>query len=157
MRPRSRLPAGVQIDMTPMIDIVFQLLAFFLMTLQITELEGDLSIQMPPEGVAEGEVTPAALPLHVALLADEQGGLAAVKLNGRRLEDIDALHREVERLVGRDPALAAETEARLACDNDLAYEHTIAAVTAVTGTLLPSGDIQPLASKVRFVPPSGVR
>ena len=87
----------------------------------------------------------------VDLFADEQGRLQAIELNGRAVRSIEALHQEVEQLVGNDPALAAATEAHLACDEALAYEHTIAAVTAVTGTLLPSGEIQPLAGKVRFV------
>jgi biopolymer transport protein ExbD len=138
MRLRSHLPAGVKLDMTPMIDIVFQLLIFFVMTLRIATQEGDLAMQLPIEGTRTGAA--AALPLRVALFADEQGRLQAIELNGRAVK-----------LVGNDPALAAATEAHLACDEALAYEHTIAAVTAVTGTLLPSGEIHPLAGKVRFV------
>ena len=39
--------AKVPIDMTPMIDIVFQLLTFFVMTLKIATSEGDFNIKMP--------------------------------------------------------------------------------------------------------------
>jgi biopolymer transport protein ExbD len=38
MRIRSRLASRVPLDMTPMIDIVFQLLVFFTLTLRIASL-----------------------------------------------------------------------------------------------------------------------
>ena len=47
MRLRARSTAAVAIDMTPMIDIVFQLLVFFILTLQITAVEGDFNVRMP--------------------------------------------------------------------------------------------------------------
>jgi biopolymer transport protein ExbD len=37
----------VEIPMTPMIDIVFQLLVFFIMTFKIVSQEGDFNIKMP--------------------------------------------------------------------------------------------------------------
>lgn len=44
---KARLPDKVLIDMTPLIDIVFQLLTFFVMTLKVASLEGDFNIKMP--------------------------------------------------------------------------------------------------------------
>jgi len=150
MRIRSRLPSGVQLDMTPMIDIVFQLLVFFAMTLRVAEVEGDLAM-LPPAGESSaGPGRDAALPLRISLRADEHGALRAVELNGRPLASISALNAEVERLIGDDAAIAAATEAYLACDESLAYEHAVAAITAVTGTRLANGEIKPLAGEVRF-------
>ena len=37
----------VKLEMTPMIDIVFQLLVFFIMTFKIVSQEGDFNIKMP--------------------------------------------------------------------------------------------------------------
>ena len=37
----------IQLQMTPMIDIVFQLLVFFIMTFKIILHEGDFNILMP--------------------------------------------------------------------------------------------------------------
>jgi biopolymer transport protein ExbD len=150
MRIRSRLQAGVKLDMTPMIDIVFQLLVFFAMTLKVASLEGDLAM-LPPAREGQSQSPPLVPPIVVALRADEQGGLRAVELNGRAVASIAALQGEVERAIGGDPALAAVAEARLACDEHLAYEHTIAAVTALTGKRLASGEIQPLIGKVRLI------
>ena len=151
MRIRSRPLASVKIDMTPMIDIVFQLLVFFALTLKVASLEGDLAMQPPAESGSRGSSPSLVPPLVVALRADEQGGLRSVELNGRPLASIAELHQEVATILGADPALAAQAEARLDCDEHLAYEHTIAAVTALTGTRPPSGEIEPLVGKVRFV------
>jgi Biopolymer transport protein len=46
---RQRLADKIDINMTPMIDIVFQLLAFFIMTLKIVQPEGDFDVRMPLE------------------------------------------------------------------------------------------------------------
>jgi hypothetical protein len=120
------------------------------MTLQVAALEGDLALLPSIETKSRGPVRDSTLPLRIALYADARGGLRGVELNGRSLAGVEALHAEVERLIGHDEAIAAATEAHLACDDLLAYEHTIAAVTAVTGTRLASGEIKPLAGKVRF-------
>ena len=45
-----------QLNMTSMIDIVFLLLVFFVMTFKIVELEGDFSIRMPLAGTGAGSV-----------------------------------------------------------------------------------------------------
>ena len=37
----------IELQMTPMIDIVFQLLVFFIMTFKIVAQEGDFNIKMP--------------------------------------------------------------------------------------------------------------
>jgi biopolymer transport protein ExbD len=151
MRIRSHPQGGVKIDMTPMIDIVFQLLVFFALTLKVASLEGDLAMQPSADHGHSSAAPETVPPLAVTLLADEQGGLHSVELNGRPLAGLAQLHDEVAAILGPDPALAAQTEARLDCDQHLAYEHTIAAVTALSGTRLSSGEIQPLVGKVRFV------
>jgi len=50
---------GVKLDMTSMIDIVFQLLVFFVMTFKITSLEGDFNINMPATGAPTDPIEPA--------------------------------------------------------------------------------------------------
>jgi biopolymer transport protein ExbD len=149
MRIRSRPLASVKIDMTPMIDIVFQLLVFFALTLKVSLLEGDLAM-LPPAKTGPGGPAPMVPPLMVVLHADDQGGLASLELNGRPLAGTDQLHAEVVALLGGDTDLSAAAEARLACDEHLAYQHTVAALTALTGQRLDNGEIQPLVTKVRF-------
>lgn len=57
---RSQLGAAeLDIDMTPMIDIVFQLLIFFVLTAKFIEFEGDLRSFLPKD---RGELSPQPPP-----------------------------------------------------------------------------------------------
>ena len=148
-----KLPAfasvGVSIDMTPMIDIVFQLLAFFIFALRIVALEGDLSIQMPRHPVPGAPSITASLPLKIRLTAAADGSLARIQLNGQDMADMRELRAQVVKLIG-DAGRAAELEADLVCDEGLAYQHALAAVTAIGGRRDAAGRIEPLLRKVRF-------
>ncbi|MFT5528125.1 MAG: biopolymer transport protein ExbD, partial [Pirellulaceae bacterium] len=42
----------IELQMTPMIDIVFQLLVFFIMTFKIVAMEGDFNIKMPMAAIS---------------------------------------------------------------------------------------------------------
>src|ERR1700752_4196269 len=78
------LPDKIPIDMTPMIDIVFQLLSFFCMTLRVASAEGDFNIKMP--SVASRPGTPDSNqvpPLKVRMRADASGNLVELMLNER--------------------------------------------------------------------------
>jgi len=48
--------------MTPMIDVTFQLLLFFLLTCEFRESEGNLPSSLPPGTVPVGPVAPPPLP-----------------------------------------------------------------------------------------------
>ena len=152
---KRRATRGVQIDMTPMIDVVFQLLAFFLMTFRVAAAEGDFNVRMPRNpGDAYGAES-TDLPLRVRLVAASGGELAGIELNGRPVESIAVLHARVFDLVGseRGPGnLAAQSEVELDCDAHLAYRHVIDAVTAVSGHVAEDGRIVKLLDKIRFAP-----
>lgn len=63
----------IKLEMTPMIDIVFQLLVFFIMTYKVTAMEGDYNIRMPSPGV-EDTMEPETLEdfLQVRLVANAE-------------------------------------------------------------------------------------
>jgi biopolymer transport protein ExbD len=155
MKLRNRRPAAdkVPLDMTPMIDIVFQLQAFFIMTFSITANEGDFSIRMPLGAVDSGLPDDIPSCLKVELKAASDGSLAAVTLGERRLADVRALRSEIRGLVMSENARTAEYEVEFACDYGLNYEHVIDAVTAITGYRDPQGSIVKLVDKVKFAPP----
>jgi len=144
---------GVHIDMTPMIDIVFQLLAFFIFTLRILKPEGDLMIEMPQPEASGAPSIRAAIPLRIELTAAADGSLQEIRLNGAAVADMAALRARVEKFVGDDPLLAAEARADLICDEGLAYHHTMDAITAVSGRRGSAGDLEPLVRKVRLARP----
>jgi biopolymer transport protein ExbD len=126
---RSRLASKIDINMTPMIDVVFQLLTFFMLTLKTVIVEGDFNIKMPP-GAAAGAAEDIPLPpLQVRLRATPEGQLAGVRLGEQSvvgpelLEQLAGAEAAVEAAVRAgqtDPAgLAAARQAREAAINAL--------------------------------------
>ena len=153
---RRGLPDKIPIDMTPMIDIVFQLLAFFCMTLKVASAEGDFSIQMPLAAPNAGRPDPHQVPpMKVRLRADASGNLVELQLNDRTFSGPDRwqqLHNHIAGLVG-DERLAAAAEVELDCDYGLKYEHVMEAITAVSGSVGEGGRIIKLVQKIKFSPP----
>ena len=154
---KSAGPGGkIAIDMTPMIDIVFQLLIFFVMTLKLAPPEGDLAMQMPSNTPGPARPRLDDLPsMTLTLHADEQGNCSQVLLNERSFAGkhrwVD-LHDYVAALVG--DVHRASAEVQIVADFDLRHEHTVQAITALSGSLDPQGDVVPLIEKIRFAPPS---
>ncbi len=151
---------GVQLQMTPMIDIVFQLLVFFIMTFKIIAPEGDFSIKMP-QAAAQGVPQPdAPPPIKVRLRADERGELRSVQFGdvslGTGAGAFQALNAKIRGMVGDEPGpgVLESTEVELDCDYNLKYEYLIEAMTAVSGRI--EGDrIIKLIEKIKLTPPHG--
>ena len=79
----SKLVSKIDINMTPMIDVVFQLLTFFMLTLKTVVVEGDFNIRMPlgaSAGAAEENPIP---PLIFKMTATPEGRLASVQMGGK--------------------------------------------------------------------------
>jgi biopolymer transport protein ExbD len=57
--------SGYAMNLTPMIDIMFLLIIFFLATTSIIQLEQDLSIDLPKQGQRLKTKTPPAAPIVV--------------------------------------------------------------------------------------------
>ena len=147
-------PEKIQLQMTPMIDIVFQLLIFFIMTFKIVALEGDFNIRMPSSAPAESSMTDDSIPMKLRLTAAEDGQLTGIRLNERGFESFDQLHEYVLSLVGTDVGPeGGGHEIELDCDYGLNYEHVIAAITAVTGRVSEDGQVVKLIEKIKFSPP----
>jgi len=153
---KAGLPDKIPIDMTPMIDIVFQLLTFFCMTLRVSSAEGDFNIKMPLAAPRAGLPDPNQLPpMKVRMRADASGNLIELSLNDRLFSGQDRwkqLHNHIASLVG-EGSLAASAEVELDCDFRLKYEYVIEAITAVSGTVGPDGQIIKLVEKIKFAPP----
>ena len=146
----------VAIDMTPMIDIVFQLLTFFCMTLKISSAEGDFNVKMPLANPKQGLPDPnQPVPMKVRMRADANGNLVDLTMGDRSFSGPDRfkqLHRQVASLVG-EGSMAASAEVELDCDFNLKYEYVIEAITAVSGSVGPDGQTIKLVEKIKFAPP----
>lgn len=145
-----------KLDMTSMIDIVFLLLIFFVMTFKIVEQEGDFSVKMPLAGVAGGPTDDTKLPLKLRMKADQNGRLTSIAMNEIQLgTDFEALRSKVVELVGNaQPTGAADEgpEVEIDTDYNLRYEYVIKAITSVSG--YKSGDdVVKLIEKIKFAKP----
>jgi biopolymer transport protein ExbD len=142
VRRRSDIPR-VELKMTPMTDVVFQLLAFFMLTFTVLAREGDFVIQsprMPPAtGIPRDDVD---LPERVVLEADHAGKLTGILFRGGRyrgvVEFAASLTREIRspEVEGKRPT----TEFEIICPERLKYEHVVGVLDV----------IGPLASGLRL-------
>ena len=149
----TELPDKVETQMTPMIDIVFLLLIFFLFSFKIVAQEGDFNIRMPVAGPASTTLD-TQLPIKVRLTSDAEGNLTGIQMGDRKLPDFAALHDQIISIVGNDagPGAAENTEAEINFDYNLKYRYIIAAVTALSGYISPDGHIVTLIQKIKFSP-----
>ena len=146
----------IELQMTPMIDIVFQLLVFFIMTFKIVSQEGDFNIKMPSASAQAGPVdVDQMLPMLLRITADEQGNMTSMKLDERNFGSFVELHEEIMRRYMTDSgpsAAAASAEVQLDCDFQLRYEYVIAAITALSGHRDGDNVIR-LVEKINFAAP----
>ncbi|MCS7239542.1 MAG: biopolymer transporter ExbD [Thermoguttaceae bacterium] len=153
----AREEGGVELQMTPMIDIVFQLLVFFVMTFKIAAPEGDFNIRMPIVAPSEGIPEPDALPpITIRLTALSDGRLAGIQFGNRQLKNFLELRERMIEMLGPDPgpSVIESTEVELDCDYHLRYEYVIEAITAVSGYVdEKTGQIVKLVEKIKFAPP----
>jgi biopolymer transport protein ExbD len=143
-----------ELNMTSMIDIVFLLLVFFVMTFKIVEMEGDFSIRMPLAGDGAA-ADPTDLPLKLRLRADPQGRLSSMSLNEINLgTNFDQLRSNVVSLIGTGAPIEGDEGPELEIDTDynLRYAYVIQSITAVSG--YKDGDqVVKLIEKIKFAKP----
>lgn len=167
MRFRGTGGAGekIELQMTPMIDVVFQLLIFFMLTFKLAVPEGDFYVNMPLVSAAAGQPEEFQQEIEVRLRADAQGMLAGVLLNDRPLpggtaeEMIDALRNEIRGIVALfGPGAPGEgPEVQIDADYHLRYQYTMSAITACSGQLVEIApgrfEVVKFVEKITFPPP----
>lgn len=163
MRLRKRTHAGrqpISLQMTSMIDIVFLLLVFFILTFRIVAAEGDLNLVMPRQSAAgPPPIDDLPITLTVKLGADGSGELSRLSIDGKVLEatdggtPFDTLHGYIRDLVEPGTETSGNFEVELQCDAKLKYTYLVEAITAVSGYRVRSGNddrIMPLVKAIRF-------
>ncbi len=150
--------AKVEQQMTPMIDVVFQLLTFFIMSFKVVQLEGDFNIKMPQGATRPGAITDNTVPpMKLRLTAKPNGDLNNMKFNDTDLgsNGWDKLRSRISDLVGTASgpgSIRQEAEVELDCDYNLKYDYVIKAIDSVSG-YRDGSDIIRLVEKVKFAPP----
>jgi biopolymer transport protein ExbD len=148
----------LEFNMTPMIDVCFQLIIFFMLSMRLFSAEGDFSIQMPSaapqEGLPDEMQTP---PVKVRLRADRKGKLAGIQIGQRAVANFKDLQRQVREISGLDrgpAATAGGAEIELDCDYNLKFEYVVKTLTAVSGFLAEDKQtVVRMVDKIRFAPP----
>lgn len=147
----------IELDMTSMIDIVFQLLVFFIMTFKIVLPEGDFNIRMPLPA-NEAPAAPSELPTwNLRMTSNEEGVLTKLQLDSRVFEGDDrfaTLHSHVRGMIDDSggPGTASEQEVEINADFDLKYDYVMRAITALSG-YIDNGQRHALIEKIRLTPP----
>lgn len=152
-----KMPEKVDIQMTPLIDIVFQLMAFFLMTFQVAPVEGDFNLKLPLMSRGHGDVAEPER-IVVRLRAGPNGELASVQIASgapiprgsapppfRVLRDFVARKSAEARAAGRD-----EPDFELDADETLNYEHILTAIESIRGQSTPAE--RGSTRRIRFAP-----
>lgn len=129
----SRNQEDVEIPVTPMLDMAFQLLTFFILTYRPMPTEGQFSMTMMPaapatdfraqataEPLKPDDSLPAALrTLPTVLRAGESGSLGRVTIGETQVRGMAELRRELETIL-KDPTLPFD-QALIKVDPALKY------------------------------------
>ena len=138
----------VSLEMTPMIDVVFQLLIFFMFTFKIVTVEGEFAITMP--AAEQGSAAPTsenitALPdIQVRLSASPTGELAGIQVGDNQMQSLDQLAQTLKEIVGDDPQLASDVEMQIVAPDHLKYGYVVGTINAAAKVRI---------QKIKFNPP----
>jgi biopolymer transport protein ExbD len=163
-RHRRKSSSAVKLNVTAMLDMAFQLLAFFIFTFRPMPVEGHLSLNMPPPvpltnvasettvGKEGGGIAPLHA-LHLFVTATETGDVAQVRLESAILSSgrltpgtLAGIDRRLQPLFARGNAIYDRIQIEV--DRDLRYEELLKLVDVCAQQKMPDG--KPLG-KVSFV------
>ena len=144
-----------ELQLTSMIDVIFLLLIFFVMTFKIAAQEGDFNVKMPIGG-GPGSADTTNLPIKLRLRANADGELVDIVVNDSLTfgNDWTKLRAYILNVTGGNapPTPEEGPEVEIDLDYNLRYEHVIGAVTAVTGQRL-GDEVKRLVERIKFAPP----
>lgn len=112
--PRRGLGNEVGFNMTPMIDVVFQLIIFFLVSSHLAKQEVQLQLPLPAADSGENLKEDDKPRLTVNVLAD-----GTLLLAGREVTRSELAGRLAERIAD----LGRDVEVRIRSDRSVAYRH----------------------------------
>lgn len=150
-------PEEIKLEMTSMIDIVFQLLIFFVFTFKVILPEGDFNIHMPSSAASQVS-EPSETPLiRVRIRSTPSGELAGLMLNDKSYTGEKLflqLHNDIRAMVADTGGPGtSDLEVEIEADYDLDYRYTIDVTSAITGWIDPNTKEQhKLVERVRFSP-----
>ena len=148
----------IDLQMSAMIDIVFQLLIFFMLTLKIIPQEGEFDINMPVAAPTQSDEIDLTVPFKVRLYADAAGNLRDITVGDVSMgNDVPAcfqrLNSNVHSWAAGGGTYNDDLEVELDADYALHYQYIIKAVSACTGYVDDQGRKKKFLEKIKFAPP----
>jgi biopolymer transport protein ExbD len=151
-RKRRTSQEEVELNLAAMLDMAFQLLAFFILTFNPAPLEGQIALRMPPpepvsrvQGEAIGSPDPNADllkgldTLELTVLSDGQGGIGKLQIaQGAVMTSLRDFELRLTELFS-DPNIVFE-QVLLQIGSGLKYEHMMSLMDVCTRIKLPSGE-----------------
>lgn len=148
----------LETNMSAMIDIVFQLLVFFMLTLKIVEPEGEFNVNMPSNAISGCFENNEMPDIQVQLRANSDGTLSGVFFGQRNLgagpAAFEQLNIEILNVIGRPgAAITKDLAVEIDADYELHFSNVINAVGACTGRIdQRSGKVVKYIDKIKFKP-----
>ncbi len=146
MTIRRKTEAGPEptLPVTPMLDMAFQLLAFFVMTYHPSDLEGQMDLSLPSEAITKAEkkedidpnVKPDPKPLELpanltVLVRTQQDGFNNGRISALTLQDesgpqpVDNLDKLKDELKKRRETVENKENIKIQADGKLKWESVI--------------------------------
>lgn len=147
----------IKLNMTAMIDIVFQLLVFFIMTFKVVAMEGDFNVKMPL-AADNAESLDEELPeqISIRLVAGQSGAINSIIVDDDVTYSDANMYIDLTKLVEEriaaegNPEQESETEVEFDIDRTLKYSYTVKAIEAVSGRVQPDGSVKKLIQRIKF-------
>jgi biopolymer transport protein ExbD len=157
VKPRKQ--EDVEIPITPMLDMAFQLLTFFILTYHPAPTEGQFSMNLLPAQPAVAMDAPAAdapasnndLPaglktLPVTLRSGGEGTLGQVTLGENQIDGMEAFTKELTAIL-KDPTLPFD-QTVIKVDRNLKYAELVKVINVFTE--IKGADGKPRVTNISF-------
>lgn len=163
MRRAKKSDQEVKGDMTPMIDMVFQLLIFFILTLNIVDPEGDFYLRLPKPGSAQAQQNDLMQkPLRITLVSNIDGDLTRVFIGDKPCKmrtstdpDENDVRARIRSAMGTAAGAKEDFEIELGWGGpgatSLKYRYVLKMVGICTGERQPDGTVKTLVEKIKFI------
>jgi hypothetical protein len=157
-RKRKSIPGEVELNLAAMLDMAFQLLAFFILTFQPAPVEGQVSLRMPPpiplsaQGSAEigndtlskEEILGNLNRLVLSIRSTPEGEIHSLMLGENVLPNQPTVPQELAQLRERLPKYFAPgtafDEMVLQVGSGLRYEQLMQVIEVCNDQKLPNGE-----------------
>ena len=118
------------VDMTPMIDITFQIILFFMLTAGLGKAASQIELDLPQSASAATGQTESALVVAYTMMP----GRPTISLHDKVVTDLSQL-KEAMRAAGIDPSQKPRVDVRI--EKNIPYQDVISVLDAVRGAGFP--------------------